>query len=707
MGVINVTNPNRRTFQTHFRWLDPVKQGTDIRRPRVPGQSFSPVKIAQDYNFPKLAPGAVVRTPKLAFIELGGAYNPSDTQAAFALYGLSILPNVVQLSVQGGQPQSSDADAEVALDVQVACAALTYSLGVQVQAAIFWAPNTGSGFAAAVLAAVQQGYTHISISWGGPESETPTSDRQAMEQALQAARSAGVVVCAAAGDAGSDDGTGAPVADFPASHPCVVGCGGTRHSPPSPDVVWDDDQRTSATGGGFSDIYPRPNWQLSNSEDPTGGRMVPDLAGNADPETGYIVVVGGQQGVVGGTSAVAPLMTALFAAYYASGVDTSLLPDRLWQNPSAFTDVTSGTNGQFQAQQGPDPCTGLGVPNGMVLLSALKGTTVPPSPPSPPSPPTVPPPPVGPPPVSPPPVSPPVDPLPIVPPGGIALTAAEAVTVQGTNQAVAKGPILGIVRAAERQWQAFNPGHMRSQIKCPEFDKDGRPLTVSGNVTKVRMMSDNEMRERYQNTTSYTLSSDKAVSVPDSPLSPLLSSEAPMNETHSLLSVLGKVKAALNANGISIGTILALMPVIIKDIQSGMNWEQIVLAILTELKGTTPKPPVTGGTSGTVPTTMITSQPFRSLATTDPVAAVIAQANQLVTDLGALQTANAAKVTTAQAVTQATANDAAQAIVVTTAQTTVTSDFTQLSALYAQLGLPAPTVPPTVPTVPVSPTPGT
>src|SRR5205823_5470017 len=72
-----------------------------------------------------------------------------------------------------------------------------------------------------------------------------------------------------------------------------------------------------ATGGGVSGVFPLPSWQQSIAvpKAPNGiaGRGVPDVAGNADPLTGYQVRVDGKADVIGGTSAVAPLWAALIA----------------------------------------------------------------------------------------------------------------------------------------------------------------------------------------------------------------------------------------------------------------------------------------------------------------------------------------------------------------------------------------------------------
>ena len=107
---------------------------------------------------------------------------------------------------------------------------------------------------------------------------------------------------------------------------------------------------------------------------------MPDVAGNADPTTGYQIYSGGQAQVVGGTSAVAPLWSALTARLaQASGKRFGLLQPLVYAGVSpgtdvaGFRDITSGNNGASAAGPGWDACTGLGVPDGTALLTRLQG----------------------------------------------------------------------------------------------------------------------------------------------------------------------------------------------------------------------------------------------------------------------------------------------------------------------------------------------
>ena len=99
--------------------------------------------------------------------------------------------------------------------------------------------------------------------------------------------------------------------------------------------------------------------------------MVPDVSADADPNSGYQMYVHGAATVVGGTSAVAPLYAGLFASF---GTKLGFVTPTLWANQSAFTDITQGNNGYYDAATGPDPCTGIGVPIGTALAALFPST---------------------------------------------------------------------------------------------------------------------------------------------------------------------------------------------------------------------------------------------------------------------------------------------------------------------------------------------
>jgi kumamolisin len=209
-----------------------------------------------------------------------------------------------------------------------------------------------------------------------------------MNAALQDAAMLGISVCVAAGDGGSSDGEedkGRHV-DFPAASPWVLACGGTRliagEGGMKSETVWNDTTAGGSTGGGVSSFFSKPSYQ-SHVKVPkpkattnTDGRGLPDIAGVADPQTGYRVLIGGEEVVVGGTSAVAPLWSALLALCNEQigknvGWINPLLYNSITQNRVTY-DITKGTNGAYRACKGWDCCTGLGTPDGLAILELLK-----------------------------------------------------------------------------------------------------------------------------------------------------------------------------------------------------------------------------------------------------------------------------------------------------------------------------------------------
>ena len=101
-------------------------------------------------------------------------------------------------------------------------------------------------------------------------------------------------------------------------------------------------------------------------------RGVPDVCGDADPQTGYDVRVDGSDTIIGGTSAVAPLWAGLIARINAAKASpVGFINPALYSHPGALRDITQGNNGSFAAAPGWDACTGLGSPNGQKVADAV------------------------------------------------------------------------------------------------------------------------------------------------------------------------------------------------------------------------------------------------------------------------------------------------------------------------------------------------
>ena len=372
-------------------------------------RGFSPLEIACHYNFPMTLDGT---GQTIGIIELGGGFRQQELDTYFEQLGVN-PPNVKVFSFVGGGTNNpgidpldpGNPDVEVLLDIEVIGA---IAPGAQIIA--YFAPSTeDQSFLDVMTAAVHDSENNpsiISISWGGPEATATSQFQQNLDQVLLAAAHLGITVCVASGDNGSADfplndpersWDGKAHVDFPASSPFALACGGTRifgTGPYADEVVWNSGPN-EGTGGGVSRAFPLPTYQgnakVPNAKNPPGfvGRGVPDVAGNAAQESGYQILCDGQifpdpshrprLAPVGGTSAVAPLWAALLALINQGlGRKIGFVNPALYQllpSSGALTDITYGNNGDYQAGPGWDPCTGLGVPNGKLILEAFRNAS--------------------------------------------------------------------------------------------------------------------------------------------------------------------------------------------------------------------------------------------------------------------------------------------------------------------------------------------
>jgi kumamolisin len=368
---------DRPQAKPHFR-----VRGAQSRKASASAVSYTPRQVAQLYRFPLDVDGT---GETVGIIELGGGYKPADLKTYFSSLGTK-EPDVISVSVDKGKnspTNANSADGEVLLDIEVVGAVAP---GAKI--AVYFAANTSQGFQDALTTAIHDSSNKpsvISISWGSAESTWTAQAMTAFDSAAQDAAALGVTICAASGDSGSSDGVtdGANHVDFPASSPHILACGGTSLKSANgvieSETVWNDGAKGGAGGGGFSTQFPQPAWQASAKivAPPGGGRGVPDVSGDADPETGYSVLVDGESMVIGGTSAVAPLWSGLVALLNEKlGKPLGFVQPALYglpQSDGAFHDITSGSNGAFSAGPGWDAASGLGSPSGENLLQALSG----------------------------------------------------------------------------------------------------------------------------------------------------------------------------------------------------------------------------------------------------------------------------------------------------------------------------------------------
>jgi kumamolisin len=343
----------------------------------VPG--YTPLDVAKAYGFPA-GDGS---GEHIGVISLGGHYDDRVQGAYLKTLGVAHVPfHVVNIDGGAERPADPGPTGENMLDAEMIGA-----LVPQADKTIYVAPNTDRGFLDAISTALHDEHhnTALSISWGGPEERFTPQAVHAFNELFKEARAMGVNVFSAAGDNGATDGIpdGKLHVDFPSSSPGVVASGGTKltlgpNGAIARETVWNELRHgQGATGGGISAINIKPPAQKGLT---IGGRGVPDIAGNADPTTGFkMFVPSGEPGkigveLVGGTSAVAPLYAALDARLEQNlGHPVGDLQKAIYAAPAdAFHDIKTGNNGGYEAGPGWDAATGRGSVDGTTLLGYLK-----------------------------------------------------------------------------------------------------------------------------------------------------------------------------------------------------------------------------------------------------------------------------------------------------------------------------------------------
>ena len=373
----------------------PRLAGLDNTRPGI--VSYDPTEIAAVYRYPRLPNDGAGLHLVAGMIELGGITHSQEIAAAFARLNLS-APEIVHVRVDGAEPASDPggADLEIALDYQV-LGAMTLAMAPKARLTIvsYDAPNSERGFIDAVAAAASDTTYRpaaVSISWGASEEMWSHQGMRGFDSVVATGALHGVTYSAAAGDAGSDDGRldGRQHAEFPASSPHVWSCGGTTLLATGDGIlseaVWNERLREQgAAGSGVSSMFPPPGYQTAagiharHADTGRLGRGLPDGSGVADPVTGWNVFAGGRLRTTGGTSAVAPMYTALWTLVTGlRGRPVGLPHASLYRaGLGVFNDITQGnTAGPYSARRGWDTASGWGSPIGVAIARAL-GAPVP------------------------------------------------------------------------------------------------------------------------------------------------------------------------------------------------------------------------------------------------------------------------------------------------------------------------------------------
>jgi kumamolisin len=408
-AVVGLTN--RQVHARHFSTAG-RRGGRALNRANHPGNGaakdppntrpLTPAQVAALYGFP--AGDGAGQTIGLYEMETGegpAGYAPSDIAATMRALGDLPMPRIVDVPVDG-VANSGQSDGETGLDITVAGAIApkatiaVYFAGGETQNIIHALqkmihPNAGEPTPSIIS---------ISYGWGPDDTGNPNfsdSEYAQITGLFEDAATNKITVLVSSGDSGAQiESKTQAQSSYPASDVWVTACGGTTignvNGSSFDEYVWNDVGAAGqgATGGGVSARFPVPAYQESASVPVrigTGqpGRGVPDIAGNASENSGYLQVINGSPPQpVGGTSAVAPLYAGLMARINANlGHPVGFLNSTLYSLPAAtFRDILGapgpvnnsfGRVSGYNAGPGWDACTGLGSVHGQALQAALGG----------------------------------------------------------------------------------------------------------------------------------------------------------------------------------------------------------------------------------------------------------------------------------------------------------------------------------------------
>ncbi len=328
----------------------------------------APSAIAARYAFPD-ADGS---GQTVGVLQLRGTFKPDDFAAGLRDAGVTgRLPTVVRVdNAELGHEIVTEKDVESAIDTQIVG---TLAPGARI--VVYAAPDDERGVLDAIRTALfdeERAPSVLSISFGFPEYLWTPVALTILDELFTVAALVGVSVFCASGDNGAElDYDGTPHVLAPASSPFAHACGGTALQPDGSEAAWEK------TGGGFSERFAAPLWQsaaarVAAATDMKAGRGVPDVAAQVRP--GYPVFFEGTKFAMGGTSAVAPMWSALAARLNQRlGHPIGFFAPLLYGGDALLAGVTTGGNDRFQTSEGWNPCTGLGVPIGDAIERALRG----------------------------------------------------------------------------------------------------------------------------------------------------------------------------------------------------------------------------------------------------------------------------------------------------------------------------------------------
>jgi len=381
-------------------------QGANVPPSQPP---YHPATIQAAYNATGLINEGFNGTGEtIVLVDAGGDPTLEADVAEFsATYGLPVP--IVNITLVNGSVQDvvndpegtlvaripAEWDLETALDVEWA-----HAMAPGAKLVDMVSPDQGPGLVEAIAEAITLHLGNVvSQSFGlwegyANESSNPYNLDVGTESFIEyinpfyeMAAATGITVLASSGDSGSTaTGGPAPSVNFPASDPWVTAVGGTTLVA-SEQRGWESETAWGGSGGGFSVIFKRPSYQSGFGVPLNAtGRGVPDVAADANPDTGVVVVLYGVNLgfalLIGGTSLASPLWAGVTALIDdANHTDLGFLNPLLYtilnseDYPVEFHEIVSGSNGNYTAHPGWNPVTGIGSPNVGYLVHPSHTTT--------------------------------------------------------------------------------------------------------------------------------------------------------------------------------------------------------------------------------------------------------------------------------------------------------------------------------------------
>ncbi len=413
-----LARPNGHSYHLLSQKMLPPTDAVCRQKTHIPCYSPQEIRTAYDLN-PLLAAGYDGAGQTITIIDSFGSPTLAHDLYTFDQgYGLPDPPSLQIYAPLGIVPfNSANADQtgwafETTLDVEWA-----HAIAPRASIVVLTSPvseTEGVQGMPEFLKLEQYALSHhlgsiISQSWGATENTlfTPAGKEvlNNYTRFYQAAARQHVTFLASSGDAGvlnpdvQQKIYPFPTVLFPASSPWVTAIGGTSLYADTSghyisESVWND-SHSEASGGGVSQYFARPAYQVSALNSPdlsgllNGYRGVPDVAYNANTTTSILIYLSfyGQKQAgyydIGGTSEGAPQWAGIVAiANQKAGHPLGFLNDALYKlgrctcTRDVYHDITHGGNGfgsqlGYAARPGWDAATGWGTPDAARLVPAL------------------------------------------------------------------------------------------------------------------------------------------------------------------------------------------------------------------------------------------------------------------------------------------------------------------------------------------------